>query len=171
MMPSRDLALAVYIEHRDDLLNFASRILRDRASAEDVVQEAWLRFSERVAQTNEIAQPINYLYAIVRNLALDWLNRSSRNASQDVSETILGNVPSEAPSPERVLYYRDELRTLEALVSELPERTQIAFRMYRVERRPLKDVAERLGVSIPRVHKMVRDAILHCTLKASGPEE
>ncbi len=170
-MPPAESALAIYIEHRDDLLNYASRIVRDRVSAEDVVQEAWLRFSARVGQAGDVAQPANYLYAIVRNLALDWLNRTSRNVPQAISESILESVPSEAPSAERVLYYRDELRILEELVSELPERTQIAFRMYRVERRPLKEVAERLGVSIPRAHKMVKDAILHCTLRANGPEE
>ncbi len=170
-MPPADPALAVYIEHRDDLLNYASRIVHDRASAEDVVQEAWLRFSARAAQAGDIVQPANYLYAIVRNLALDWLSRASRNVPQAVSEGILESVPSDAPSPERVLYYRDELRALEALVAELPERTQIAFRMYRVEHRPLKDVAERLGVSVPRAHKMVKDALLHCALRVNGPEE
>jgi RNA polymerase sigma factor (sigma-70 family) len=170
-MSPADSALAVYIEHRDDLLNYASRIVRDRASAEDVVQEAWLRFSERTKRGGDIAQPANYLYTIVRNLALDWLNRTSRNAPQMASDKALEGIPSEAPSAERILYYRDELRVLEALVCELPERTQIAFRMYRVERRPLKEVAERLGVSVPRVHKMVTDAILHCTLRLSGPEE
>lgn len=170
-MPPADPALAVYIEHRDDLLNYASRIVHDRASAEDVVQEAWLRFSERMRGGGDIAQPAGYLYTIVRNLALDWLNRASRNAPQAISEMVLEGVASEAPSAERVLYYRDQLRVLEELVSELPERTQLAFRMYRVERRPLKEVAERLGVSVPRVHKMVTDAILHCTLRLNGPEE
>jgi len=169
-MSSADPALAVYIEHRNDLLDYASRIVRDRASAEDVVQEAWLRFS-RAQQGGEIIQPAGYLYTIVRNLALDWLARASRNAPQEVSDAVLQNTPSEAPSAERVLYYRDELRELEALISELPERTQIAFRMYRVERRPLKEVADRLGVSVPRAHRMVSDAILHCTLRRSGPEE
>jgi RNA polymerase sigma factor (sigma-70 family) len=169
-MPRADPALAVYIEHRDNLLTYASRILRDRASAEDVVQEAWLRFSER-SRGGDIAQPANYLYTIVRNLALDWLNRASRNAPKAISDTVLERIASEAPSVERVLYYRDELRMLEELVSELPQRTQIAFRMYRVERRPLKEVAEQLGVSVPRVHKMVTDAILHCTLRLNGPEE
>lgn len=169
-MPPADPALAVYIEHRDGLLNYASRIVRDRASAEDVVQEAWLRFSERT-RGGDIAQPASYLYTIVRNLALDWLNRASRNAPQAVSESALEGIASEAPSAERVLFYRDQLRVLEELVSELPERTQIAFRMYRVERRPLKEVAERLGVSVPRVHKMVTDAILHCTLRLNGSEE
>jgi RNA polymerase sigma factor (sigma-70 family) len=170
-MPPADPALAVYIEHRDGLLNYASRIVRDRASAEDVVQEAWLRFSERTRRGGDIAQPANYLYAIVRNLALDWLKRASRNAPQAISDTALEGIPSEAPSAERILYYRDELRVLEELVFELPERTQIAFRMYRVERRPLKEIAERLGVSIPRAHKMVKDAVLHCTLRKNGPEE
>lgn len=170
-MPSAELALAIYIEHRNDLLNYASRIVRDRASAEDVVQEAWLRFSARTGQGGDIAQPAGYLYVIVRNLALDWLARASLNAPHPIAAATLESIPSDEPSPEHVLYYRDELRVLETLVSELPERTQIAFRMYRVERRPLKDVAERLGVSIPRAHKMVRDAILHCTLKVSGPEE
>jgi RNA polymerase sigma factor (sigma-70 family) len=170
-MSPADPALAVYIEHRDDLLNYASRIVRDRASAEDVVQEAWLRFSERTKRGGDIAQPANYLYIIVRNLALDWLNRTSRNARQMASDEALEGIPCEAPSAERILYYRDELRALEELVSELPVRTQIAFRMYRVERRPLKEVAERLGVSVPRVHKMVTDAILHCTFRLNGPEE
>jgi RNA polymerase sigma factor (sigma-70 family) len=170
-MPPADPALAVYIEHRDNLLNYASRIVRDRASAEDVVQEAWLRFSARARHGGDIAQPASYLYAVVRNLALDWLNRSSRNAPRTISDAVLESIPSEEPSAERVLYYRDELRALEELVSELPERTQIAFRMYRVERRPLKEVADRLGVSVPRIHKMVTDAILHCTLRLNGPEE
>lgn len=170
-MRPADQTLALYIEHRRDLLNYATGIVRDRASAEDVVQEAWLRFSARVREGDDIVQPTNYLYAIVRNLALDWLNRATRNAPQAISDSILESVPSDAPSAENVVYYRDELRALEALVSELPERTQIAFRMYRVERRPLKDVAERLAISIPRAHKMVKDAILYCTLRLDGPEE
>lgn len=170
-MPPADPALAIYIEHRDELLAYASRIVRDRSSAEDVVQEAWLRFSERAHRGGDIAQPANYLYAIVRNLALDWLKRASRNAPQAISDVALEGIPSEAPSAEHILYYRDELRVLEELVSELPQRTQIAFRMYRVERRPLKEIAKRLGVSIPRAHKMVKDAVLHCTLRVNGPEE
>ena len=52
-----DSTLAIYIEHRDRLLTYAARIVRSRASAEDIVQEAWLRFSARARQGSEIAQP------------------------------------------------------------------------------------------------------------------
>ncbi len=67
MQPAETLAL--YRENRDELLKYAGRIVRDRASAEDIVQEAWLKFSDRLQQGGEVSQPLSYLYAIVRNLA------------------------------------------------------------------------------------------------------
>lgn len=170
-MAPADPSLAIYMAHRNELLSYAHNLVRDRASAEDLVQEAWLRFSSRRDDTAEIAQPTKYLFAIVRNLALDWLRRTSRHAPQAITTEALECVPSDTPSVERVLYYRDELRALEAVMAGLPERTQVALIMYRVERRTLQEIATHLGISVPRVHKMVRDAVLHCTLNLSGVQE
>src|SRR5687767_15233115 len=113
--------------HRDDLLNYANSIVRDRASAEDLVQEAWLRFSSRTAQSAEISQPTSYLYSIVRNLARDWLRRTSSSPAVPATSETIEAIASDAPSPERVLYYRDELRVFDGVLSELPERTQRAL--------------------------------------------
>lgn len=170
-MASADSILAVYLAHRDELLSYAHNLLRDKASAEDVVQEAWLRFSSKGNQSAEISQPASYLFAIVRNLAFDWSRRSSRNVAQPMTPEALESVASNAPSAERVLYYRDELRVLEAALAGLPERTQVALLMYRVERRTLQEIATHLGVSVPRVHRMIKDALLHCTLNTGGAED
>jgi len=170
-VPAADSTLSLYMEHRGELLKFANRIVRDCAGAEDVVQEAYLRFSARRRQSEEIAQPVHYLYRIVRNLALDWLSRASANAPDMVPVPTLENIPHDVPSVERVLYYRDELRILGEAVAELPERTQIAFRMYRVERRTLQEIADRLDVSVVRVHQLVKEATLHCALRLSGDED
>src|SRR5687767_1062042 len=37
---------SLFIEHRGSLVEYATRIVGSRAHAEDVVQEAWLRFDE-----------------------------------------------------------------------------------------------------------------------------
>jgi RNA polymerase sigma-70 factor (ECF subfamily) len=163
-------SLAVYLAHRDELLNYAHSLLRDRASAEDLVQEAWLRFSSRVVDPGDLAQPARYLFAIVRNLALDWLRRRSLQPPQPITAETVEVIPSDAPSADRVLYYRDRLRVIEQILSGLPERTQAAFVMYRVERRTLQEIATHLGVSVPRVHKMIKDALLHCTVNMPGAE-
>src|SRR3546814_2652242 len=61
--------LNLYLRHRAELIDYATPIVGDRALAEDVVQDAWLRFSEagsHDAKTRLIRQPVGYLYRIVR---------------------------------------------------------------------------------------------------------
>ena len=68
---------------------------------------------------------------------------------------------SDQPSVESVLVHRDELRTLAAALVELPERTRLAFNMHRLEGRPLREVAERLDISITRAQQLVKAAMVH----------
>ena len=80
------------------------------------------------------------------------------------------NLPSDAPSAEQVLFYRDELRVISDALAELPERTRIAFRMYRLEGQTLQAIADHLGVSVVRTHQLVKEAILHAARRLDGPE-
>lgn len=158
-----DSSLTVYIEHRDELLNYANKFVQDRASAEDVVQEAWLRLSARSSTAEEIGNPLSYLYAIVRNLALDWAKRRPREATVDTGSAPWDLVPDDRPSAEEIVLQRDEMRQLMEAIAELPERTQVAFRMYRIQEKTLQQVADHLGISVARTFQMVRDAGVHAT--------
>ena len=147
-------------------MNYANGIVRDRASAEDVVQEAYLRFSA-AAKDDQIVNPVSYLYRIVRNLAVDWTRRTSFEAPK-VAAPLLDSVASDAPSAERILFFRDELRVISDALTELPERTRVAFMMYRLEGKTLQVIADHLGVSVVRVHQLVKEAILHAARRLDG---
>lgn len=162
MAPS-DSPLAVYIAHRDELLHYANKLLQDRSSAEDVVQEAWIRLSTRDSRGDEIAHPLGYLYSIVRNLALDLVKRRPRETSADIQSGPWNALPDDRPSAEEIVLQRDEMRLLMQAIAELPERTQIAFRMYRLEEKTLQQVADHLNISVARTFQMVRDAGVHAT--------
>lgn len=170
MAPS-DSSLTVYIEHRDELLNYANKFLQDRAIAEDVVQEAWLRLSARDGQGEEIAHTLRYLYSIVRNLALDWIRRGPREVAEAPDSSTWRLLPAQEPSAEDVVVQRDEIRALMEAISELPERTQAAFRMYKLEEKSLQEVADFLNVSVGRTHQIVREALLHATQRLFGDSE
>src|SRR3954454_22473286 len=58
-------------DHRDHLLGLAYRLLVSIAEAEDVVQEAYLRWHG--ADTEEVADPRAYLARVVTRLGLDHL--------------------------------------------------------------------------------------------------
>ncbi len=163
-MPSDTTAL--FVEHRRSLVDYAAGILGSRAQAEDVVQEAYIRFSaasEKGAspQGEPILHPLAYLYAVVRNLALNWVRRSALDGAGSRTSEEITAVPSDAPSAEMVLLHRDELRELAAALVELPERTRLAFNMNRLEGRPLREVADRLGVSVSRAQQLVKTAMIH----------
>ncbi len=164
---SADPTLALYLKHRGSLVNYANGIVRDRAGAEDVVQEAYLRFSSASSDERLISSPVSYLYRIVRNLALDWVNRTSETTSTG-QVPALEQVAQEGPTAEDVLHYRDELRILTDALAELPERTRIAFTMYRLDGCTLQQVADRLDVSVVRAHQLVKDAILHAARRLDG---
>lgn len=169
-MSSADQTLALYLKHRGSLVNYANGIVRDRAGAEDVVQEAYLRFSSAGSDARPIASPVSYLYRIVRNLALDWVNRTSETVSTGQSPG-LEQVPQGGPTAEDVLYYREELRRLADALAELPERTRVAFTLYRLEGCTLQQVGDRLGVSVVRAHQLVKDAVLHAARRIDGMDD
>jgi RNA polymerase sigma factor (sigma-70 family) len=157
--------LSLFLSHRTALVDYAGAIIKCRAGAEDVVQEAYIRFSAAAGSAvrspgGRIVQPLAYLYRIVRNLALDLARRQALEGRPQSCRG-LEALPSPVPNPEHDMLYRDELRVLAHALAELPERTRIAFAMHRLQRCTLQEVADHLGVSVVRAHQLVKEAVLH----------
>uniref|UniRef100_UPI003511E763 RNA polymerase sigma-70 factor n=1 Tax=Streptomyces calvus TaxID=67282 RepID=UPI003511E763 len=68
-----DTVTDVFEEHRPVLLGVAYRMLGRVADAEDVVQDAWLRWSG--ANRSEVREPRAYLVRVTTRLAIDRLRR------------------------------------------------------------------------------------------------
>ncbi|MFI9831323.1 RNA polymerase sigma-70 factor [Streptomyces sp. NPDC051913] len=68
-----DTVTDVFEEHRPVLLGVAYRMLGRVADAEDVVQEAWLRWSG--ADRGDVREPRGYLVRITTRLAIDRLRQ------------------------------------------------------------------------------------------------
>ncbi|BBK44191.1 DNA-directed RNA polymerase sigma-70 factor [Allostella vacuolata] len=163
--------LAVYLAHRGELVSYADGIVGDRGHAEDLVQEAWLRFGA-AAGDRPLDEPVGYLYRIVRNLAVDRRRSRSREARMvDAgAEAAVQDTADDAPSPEAAAVARDELRLLAEAMAELPERTRIALEMRRFGGCKLKEIAAHLGISVTLVHSIIADGIAHCVRRVRPPE-
>ncbi|MFF1282599.1 RNA polymerase sigma-70 factor [Streptomyces sp. NPDC058299] len=68
-----DLATDVFEEHRPFLMGVAYRMLGRVADAEDVVQDAWLRWYQ--ADRTDVREPRAYLVRITTRLAIDRLRQ------------------------------------------------------------------------------------------------
>ena len=160
-------SLDIFVTHRRALLNYASSIVGNRAQAEDVVQEAWLRFHE-ASSGRFLEDSTSYLFRIVRNLAFDGnrrLKRESQVITSDDFEAAANMSANSAPSPETVALYKDEYALVMAALDELPERSRIAFEMHRFGGAKLREIAVALDISLPLAHRLVADVLQHCKEK------
>ncbi|GGH90400.1 DNA-directed RNA polymerase sigma-70 factor [Pseudomonas fluvialis] len=161
-LPEQPDKLDIYLNHRAALVDYAAPIVGCRAQAEDVVQDAWLRFAQNPSSSLPMRQPVGYLYRIVRNLALDVQRRLGRERRPDDSQAALGQLPSTTPDPERQVSSQAQLRRLHQSVQTLPPRTREAFALHRLEGLTLQEVARRLDISVGLAHQLVRAALSHC---------
>ncbi len=163
--------LGLFMMHRHALVNYASNIVGSRAQAEELVQEAWLRF-DKASRGRLLEDATGYLYRIVRNLALDGRRRMARESqliTDENFEEAAVTCPDANPSAETVALYEDEYaRVMEAL-AELPERTRIAFEMHRFGDAKLREIAAVLDISLPLAHRLVADAVQHCKERLGWP--
>jgi RNA polymerase sigma factor (sigma-70 family) len=158
-----DPTLALYMQHRGELVNYASGITGDRSRAEDIVQEAYLRFSE-VATRRLLDEPLGYLYRIVRNLALDGCRRQAHEGRyvSPATDVDLSQAAEQRPSPEVQAGDRADLTVVLDALAELPERTRLALEMHHFEGLKLREIAERLGISVTLAHPLIAQAVDHC---------
>ncbi|MEM0922185.1 MAG: sigma-70 family RNA polymerase sigma factor [Pseudomonadota bacterium] len=155
-------AVSVFLEERHNLIALACSVVRNEAVAEELVQDSWLRWQQRLYPAQS-ARPI--LRRIVANLAKDWYrrSRSERIALEAHAATL-----DHALDSERVFVAREDLARVVRALRRLPERTRIAFQLHCIDELTFVEIGRRLGLSKSRVFELVEDALVHLTIALDG---
>lgn len=148
---------AVLLANRAQLLRFLVAHGAGDA-AEDLLQELWLRVSER--PTGPIANSLSYLYRAANNLMIDRhrAERQARLREQSWTETYAGDEAAPDPGAEHALISREELRRMDAALAAAGERPAYCLRRFRLDGVAQKDIAIELGVSLSTVESDLRRA-------------
>jgi len=157
-------AIALFVQHRKALVDYAASIVGSRAHAEDLVQDAWMRFDD-AARQRFVNEPLSYLYRIVRNLAFDGRRRKTLEGTfftKDDPEDAATVSIDQPSTPEAIALHRERLARMIAALAELSEEHRIAFEMHRVGGFPLREVAAKLRISISHAQVLVMEALQHC---------
>ena len=148
------------------LLRYLERIVDERATAEELLQESFLRVHRARERYAPEARFSTWLFHIGRNLALNELDRARRRrphlstdapVSSEDSRPALTLVSS-APSAESVVEARRERGLVEQALAELPERQRSALWLSAVEGRSYAEIAELLDTSNASVKALVHRA-------------
>jgi RNA polymerase sigma factor (sigma-70 family) len=151
------------------LFGVVLRINRDRAQAEDVLQEVYINIW-RAASGFDAAQsqPLTWLTSIARNRAIDSLRRqqaqpqlqSATAAGDDEDEDVYEQTSDEAPGPLELLSRASEARALGACMESLgaQQRQSVALAFY--DGLSHAEVAEQLRQPLGTVKSWVRRGLI-----------
>lgn len=162
-----DLLATLSQRHRVSLQRYFERRLKNKADVEDLVQEVFLRLARR-GEFESIEHLDGYLFEVAASVFQDRL-RQRYTRAVDLHDEYRDGHAREDFSPERVLIGREGVGRVAQALLELPERTRMAFVLYRFEGLRHPEIASRLGVSVSAVEKHVMRALTHLKQRLEEP--
>ncbi len=155
-------AAELFMTHRPRLVRLAYRMLGSIAEAEDMAQEAWLRW--QLADHGAVANPSAYLNRTVTRLCLDAM-KSARARHEDYVGPWL---PEPIVEPEEDGMRLDELTlTLMLALERLSPLERAAFLLHDVFDQPLAEIALTLDRDPAAVRQLAARARKH--VRAAQP--
>src|SRR5688572_12713606 len=153
---------ALFVRHRRSLLWYLARLLPNRADAEEIAQEAFVRLLGAAHLEIDLARARNYLFATATNLARD--NYRRRSARAEGAHVALDDVQLEAdePLPECCLDAERGCRIIAAALHSLQPRPRQAFLMYVQDELTYERIALVLGVSKKTIERDIALTIALC---------
>ena len=151
---------AFFDAYAGPLLGFLTRMLEDRAAAEDALQETMLRVYRRIGDYREKGAFRAWVYRIATNLALTELRRR-RWTAPGTADAGCGDPPDPASYDAlEGLLGSEQDRLIRAGFMELPDGQRAVLLLRIRDRMSLKEIAQALclpeGTVKSRIHHAVR---------------
>lgn len=115
----------LYRRHAPALLAYLERMLRERAEAEDVLQETYLRIFQGRGQYTGRGRFRSWLFTVATRIAYD--RRRAQRRHDELSSAVLDATWRPAEEPGHAVDHRDLLDVVESALSDLPPAYAQAF--------------------------------------------
>lgn len=138
------------------LVGTAERMLRDRAVAEELVQDVMLELWRRRETLAPDGSPQAYLFQATRNRVLNHLRH--RKIEQR-SEPEVRAESSSSPNADAVVVEGELDIAVQRAVQSLPDRCREVFELSRVHGLKYAEIAHQLGISVKTVEAQMGKAL------------
>lgn len=149
----------LYRKHKDALYRFFLRQCGNRATAEELYQELWMRVIRARRSYEQKALFRTWLYRIAHNLLVDHLRKPVMESDGE-DESGLENIPANASNdPEVVLDGQEKIERFRAHLHSLPREQLEVFLLKEEAGLSLNEIAETTGESFETVKSRLRYAV------------
>ncbi len=152
-----------FVAHRSLLFTVAYEMLGSRTDAEDVLQEAWLRWAD--VDQSQVRDPRAYLVRVVTRQALNQMRTLSRRREQYVGEWLPEPLLTSPDVADDVQLAESVSIAMLTVLETLGPTERAVFVLREVFEMPYGEIAEAVGKSTVTVRQIARRAREHVTAR------
>jgi len=157
--------------HELRLWNFLRRYVGDPDTAEDLLQEVFMRVIRSASEWRNDAKVSTWMFSIARNLCTDHARRQvhrkaasldatpERIGDDDSGPRLLDKIAGHEPDGESRLRDKETILRLDQALAQLPQEQREVFLMREVMEMPFAEIALAVGASEPTVKSRMRYAL------------
>ena len=152
---------AFYTEHRSELLAHASRVLKDSAKAEEITQDALIKFMLAAPELASDDHALSYLHRTIENLCIDLFRMEGRRPNLVLLDDATAEVEAtwqDDGDHSAVLSAAEDAAIVRQALAMLSPAERAALVMWEVEGRSTDEIAAELGIKTTAVRHTVSRA-------------
>ena len=147
-------------KHRASVIHFVYRLVQERAVAEELAQEVFLRVYRSRSSYEPTAKFKTWLFRIASHLALNWLRDEKHERGQERLDDVSADLPprqisDRQPSVEQKLVYEVKLEEVRRAIATLPGNQRTAVLLHKYEEMEYTQIAKVLGCSESAVKSLL----------------
>ncbi|NEW33765.1 sigma-70 family RNA polymerase sigma factor [Nocardia cyriacigeorgica] len=143
------------LRYQGQMFRLASKMLADRAEAEDVVQEVFLAAWRRLAQLNEDAAFVGWLYRMTTNRCLNVIRARRPHVEADLDLT---ESPRSDIQPEHATQVNTQLEALNAALQDLTPEQRACWLLREVHGLSYEEIGDIVGANTTAVRGRIARA-------------
>ena len=154
---------AFYTENRQELLAHANRVLKDSSKAEEVTQDALIKFMLAAPELESADHALSYLHRTIENLCIDLFRAEGRRPNLVVLDDATAEVEASWQADgdhSAALSAAEDAAVIRQALSLLSPAERAALVMWEVEGRSTEEIAAELGIKESAVRHTVSRARL-----------
>jgi len=152
---------AFYTTHRSEFLSHANRVLKDSAKAEEITQDALIKFMLAAPELESTDHALAYIHRTIENLCIDLFRMEGRRPNLVVIDDATAEVEATyqvSGDHEAVISAAADAAIIRQALSLLSPAERAALVMWEVEGRSTQEIASELGIKESAVRHTVSRA-------------
>jgi RNA polymerase sigma-70 factor, ECF subfamily len=146
--------------HRGPVIQFLYRMVRNRAIAEELAQNVFMRVYRSRTTYEPTAKFTSWLFRIATHVALNWLRDRRHEANQlslsaGLERDSERQIPDKRPTVDQLMIYEVKLEEIRQAIAGLPDRQRAAVIMHKYEELEYTQIADALSCSPQTVKSLL----------------